>query len=71
METVKSLTQPEMLKAINSALVVYQSIDLENVEEYSMFRAFKELNSKEMRKGLGFMITFLKNIAKATNNTNN
>jgi uncharacterized protein YjgD (DUF1641 family) len=71
METVKSLTQPDMLKAINSALVVYKSIDLENVEEYSMFKAFREMNSKEMRKGLGFMITFLKNIAKATNTNNN
>ncbi len=67
LETVKSLTQPEMLKAINSALVVYKSIDFDNVPEYSMFKAFKELNSKEMRKGLGFIITFLKNIAKATN----
>ncbi len=68
LETVKSLTQPDMLKAINSALVVYKSIDIDNVEEYSMFKAFREMNSKEMKKGIGFMITFLKNIAKATNN---
>lgn len=67
METVKSLTQPDMLKAINSALVVYKSIDIDNVEEYSMFKAFREMNSKEMKKGIGFMITFLKNISKATN----
>ena len=67
METIKSLTQPDMLKAINSALVVYKSIDIDNVEEYSMFKAFREMNSKEMKKGIGFMITFLKNISKATN----
>ena len=71
METVKSLTQPEMLKAINSALLVYKSIDVENIEEYSLFKAMKAMNSKEMRKGIGFMITFLKNISKATDEQQN
>ena len=71
METVKSLTQPDMLKAINSALVVYKSIDVENVQEYSLFKAMLAMNSKEMKKGIGFMITFLKNISKATTNNQN
>ncbi len=71
METVKNLTQPDMLKAINSALVVFQNIDVENVEEYSLFKAAIAMNSKEMRKGIGFMITFLKNISKATSNNQN
>jgi len=66
METVKELTQPDMLKAINSGVVVYKSIDVENVPEYSLFKAMREMNSKEMRRGLGFMITFLKNIARET-----
>ena len=66
LETVKNLTQPDMLKAINSALIVYKSIDLENVEEYSIFKALREMNSKEMKRGIGFMITFLKNISKET-----
>lgn len=64
LETIKSLTQPEMLKAINSGLVVYKSIDVRGVPEYSMFKAIKEMNSKDMRRGIGFMITFLKNIAR-------
>ncbi len=66
LETIKSLTQPDMLKAINSALIVYKSIDVDNVEEYSLFKAMRAMNSKEMKKGIGFMITFLKNISKAT-----
>ena len=66
LETIKSLTQPDMLKAINSGLVVYKSMEIENVQEYSLWRAMKAMNSKEMRKGLGFMITFLQNIAKET-----
>ena len=64
LETVKNLTQPDMLKAINSGLVVYKSIEIEDVEEYSMWKAIKAMNSKEMRKGLGFMITFLQNMTK-------
>ncbi len=64
LETVKSLTQPEMLKAMNSGLVVYKSIDVRGVPEYSLFKAAMAMNSKEMRRALGFMITFLKNIAR-------
>ncbi len=66
LETVKNLTQPDMLKAINSGLIVYKSIEIENVEEYSIWKAMKAMNSKEMKKGIGFMITFLQNIAKET-----
>ena len=69
LETVKSLTQPEMLKAINSGLVVFKNIETEDIEEYSLWRAMKEMNSKEMKRGLGFMITFLQNMAKETDKT--
>lgn len=67
LETVKNLTQPEMLKAINNGLVVYRSIEVDNVKEVSLWKAMKEMNSKEMRKSLGFLITFMKNIAAETN----
>jgi len=63
LETVKNLTQPEMLSAINNGLVVYKSLDVNNIPEYSLFKAMRAMNSPELRKGLGFMITFLKNIA--------
>ncbi|NQU32017.1 MAG: DUF1641 domain-containing protein [Bacteroidetes bacterium] len=71
METLKNLTQPEMLKTINNTLMVYKSIQVNNIEEYSLFKALREMNSKEMKKGIGFMITFLKNISKATTNNQN
>jgi uncharacterized protein YjgD (DUF1641 family) len=67
LETVKSITQPEMLRTINNTLTVFRSIQLKDVEEYSIFKALREMNSKEMRKGIGFMITLLKNIASSTN----
>jgi len=64
LETVKNLTQPEMLSAINNGLVVYKSLDVNDIPEYSLFKALRAMNSPELRKGLGFIITFLKNIAK-------
>lgn len=68
LETVKSITQPEMLKAINNGLTIFKSLDTESIPEYSIWKVMKELNSPEMKKGIGFMITFLKNIASETNN---
>ena len=67
LETVKNLTQPQMLKAINNGLVVYRSLEVKQIPEYSIWKALKEMNSREMRKGIGFMITFLKNIVRETN----
>ncbi|MEJ2596160.1 MAG: DUF1641 domain-containing protein [bacterium] len=70
LETVKGLTQPEMLKAVNSGLLVYKSIEVEDVEEYSLWKAMKAMRSKEMRRGIGFMITFLQNISRETEKLN-
>ncbi len=63
LETVKNLTQPEMLDAINNGVVVYKSLDTNDIPEYSLLKAMRAMNDLELRKGLGFMITFLKNIA--------
>lgn len=63
LETVKSMTQPDMLLAMNNALTVFKSMDTKEIEEYSMWRAFKAMKSKEMRKGIGFMISFLKKLS--------
>ncbi len=64
LETMKSLTQPDMLKALNNGLNVYKNLDTDNIPEYSLWKAFREMKTPEMKKGLGFMITFLKNVAK-------
>lgn len=60
LETLKNLTQPDMLKAINNALAIYKNLDMDQVEEYSLFKALMEFRKPEMKKGIGFMITFLK-----------
>jgi uncharacterized protein YjgD (DUF1641 family) len=63
LNTIKNLTQPHMLQAINNAVEVYEKIDFGTMEAYSPWRAFRELNKPEMRRGLGFMIVFLRNLS--------
>jgi uncharacterized protein YjgD (DUF1641 family) len=64
LETVKNLTQPDMLKAVNNAVSIYKNLDMENVEEISLFKAMLEFRKPEMRKGIGFMITFLRRLSE-------
>ncbi len=64
LNTVKNLTQEEVLSAANNAVSVFTNLDSTEVPEYSLWKAFKELRSPEMKRALGFMLTFLKNMAK-------
>lgn len=68
LETVKQLTQPEMIKSIDNAVKIYSNIETDNVKEYNLWQAIRIMNSKEMKKSLGFMITFLQNLSKSINN---
>lgn len=66
LRTVKNLTQPDVLQSINNATEIYKKLDFESMEEFSLWRAFKEVNKPEMRRGLGFMIVFLRNLSAHT-----
>ena len=70
LNTIKSLTQPDMLQAVNNAVSVYKHLDIEVKEDVSIFGLLKELNKPEMKKGLVFAIKFLQNLA-AQHSTNN
>lgn len=63
LDTVKNMTQPNMLKAMNNAVSIYQHMDMDEIPEYSMWKAMKELRTPEMKKGIGFFITFLKSLS--------
>jgi len=64
LETMKRMTQPDMLQAVNNAVNVFNHLDATDVPEYSLFKALREMRTPEMRRGLGFMISFLKNLTK-------
>ena len=63
METVRNVTQPDMLKAMNNAINIYKEMDTGEIKEYSLWKAFREMRSPEMKKGLGFIMMFLKNLS--------
>jgi len=67
LETVRSATQPEMMKALNNGLKVYGSLEMDNVPEYSILKVMREMNKPEMKRALGFFVTFMKNMSAETN----
>jgi len=64
LETVKGMTQPDMLAAMDNAVNVFKKLDTKDIPEYSIWKAMTEMRSPEMKKGLGFMITFLKRLSQ-------
>ncbi|NOZ08319.1 MAG: DUF1641 domain-containing protein [FCB group bacterium] len=68
LETVKNLSQPDMLHSINNAVSIYKDLDTQQIEDYTIWRALKELRTPEMKKGIGFIMTFLKNLSRYQNN---
>ena len=70
LDTVKNLTQPDMLHAINNAVNIFKNLDTSEIEEYTLWKAFRELRSPEMKRGIGFIMTFLKNLASQSHSKN-
>ncbi|MBT3208622.1 MAG: DUF1641 domain-containing protein [Bacteroidetes bacterium] len=70
LETVKSFTQPDMLKSVNNAMHIFKNMEIENVPEYSLWKLMKEINKPEMRRALGFMVVFIKNVSNSQNQLN-
>ena len=64
LNTVKNLTQPDMLQALDNALSVYKKLDIEVDEKISYFTLIKRMNTPEMRRGVAFAIRFLKSMAE-------
>jgi len=67
LQTVKNITQPEMLVAVNNAVKVYGSLQTDDIKPYSMWQLMREMRSPEMKSALGFMVTFMKNLSKQNN----
>ncbi len=68
LNTIKSLTQPDMLQAVNNAVAVYKNMDIEIKGDVSMISLIREMNQPETRKGLAFAIRFLKNLSTQNEN---
>ena len=64
LNTIKNLTQPDMLNAINNAVIVYKKLDINIEDDVSYLKLFKELKTPEMKKGLAFGIKYLKSLSE-------
>ncbi|MBE9485351.1 MAG: DUF1641 domain-containing protein [Bacteroidetes bacterium] len=67
LETVKSLTQPEMLKSVNNAVKIFSRLEMEAVPEYSVWKLIREMNKPEMKRAIGFMVSFMQNMSQPEN----
>ena len=63
LNTIKSLTQPDMLQTINNAVNVYKKLDIEVKDDVSFVKLIKDFNTPETRKGLAFAVQFLRSLA--------
>ncbi len=61
---VKEMTQPEVLNIMQNAIKAFNSMETESVPSYSVWKLMSEMNSPEMKKALGYGITFMKNVSK-------
>jgi len=64
LNTVKEMTQPEVLGTMQNAIKAFNSMETESVPSYSVWKLMREMNSPEMKKALGYGITFMKNVSK-------
>lgn len=64
LNTLKQMTQPEVLNTMNNAIKAFNSMETESVPSYSVWRLMREMNSPEMKKALGYGVTFMKNVSK-------
>jgi uncharacterized protein YjgD (DUF1641 family) len=71
LNTIKNLTQPDMLQAINNAVAVYKNIDVKVDEKISLSSLIREINSPEVKRGLAVGLKFLKNLASLEENKQN
>lgn len=68
-DTLKNLTQPEVLRSVDNAVKVFSSMETGDIPQYSVFRVMREMNKPEMKKALGFFMTFMKNLSRDNNQT--
>ena len=66
---VRNLSQPGVLETIEKATKVLSTAKMDdNLDDKSLLKLYKEINSKEVRKSLFFALRLLKDIVKETNN---
>ena len=62
LDTVKSLSQEDVLRTVNNGLSVYRQLPIDVPEKVTTWQLIRELNTPEMRRGLVYLIRFQKSL---------
>ncbi|MBW2263096.1 MAG: DUF1641 domain-containing protein, partial [Deltaproteobacteria bacterium] len=62
LQTVKNLSQEDVLRTVNNGLTVYRQLSIDVPEKVSTWQLLRELNTPEMRRGLAYLIRFQKSL---------
>jgi uncharacterized protein YjgD (DUF1641 family) len=54
---------------VNNALYFFQKLDVVVDEKISYWQLMKEINDPEMKRGLAFLIRFMKNMVQTNGNS--
>lgn len=60
MDTIIAIADPAVMKKIEIFARTYREIDHESIPEYSLWKVIRELNKPDMKKSIGFIMTFLR-----------
>ena len=64
LDTVKQMTQPEIMQSVQNAMAVYQDIEIVQPEKVSMFSLIKQLFDPEVQKSLAVGLAILKKVSE-------
>jgi len=61
-DTLLTVTDPAIMNKLSLAAKTFKTMDEETIPEYSIWKLMREVNKPEVKKSLGFLMTFLKKI---------
>lgn len=64
LDTVKQMTQPEIMQAVQNAMTVYQDIDIVQPEKVSTFSLIKQMFDPEVQRSLATGLAILKKVSE-------
>jgi len=62
LNTLLVIIDPAFMSKIEMFVQTYKEIDHENIPSYSVWKVMREFNKPDMKKSIGFIMTFLKEI---------
>jgi uncharacterized protein YjgD (DUF1641 family) len=67
LNTVKSMTQPDMLHSMNNAAGFFRKMDVAVEQDVSLTKLLRQFGDPDVRRGIYFLLQFAKNMAVPNN----